>query len=203
MQVPTSDTTNSETRQNFFTRRVLAIIALILFLLLLGAVYLLLMQRDSETNNNDNQTESNADNQNDNTNTGGGTTNIDNGVDSGNNNGNTDETVTDDSRLEVTLEAQNGSGQNGTVILEEVNGQLEVTLNLDNPLSVAEPAHIHLGSCPEPGAILFPLTNILNGVSVTLLDTTLDDLRAHGNLAINVHKSALELDVYYACGDLF
>src|SRR5437660_823126 len=47
----------------------------------------------------------------------------------------------------VTMNAQNGSGENGSATLSEVNGKLVVTLNLQNGTSVSQPAHIHKGTC--------------------------------------------------------
>lgn len=118
-----------------------------------------------------------------------------------------DEEATDDSAEETNSESfvlseQNDSAQNGTVELEEVEGKVLVTITLSNPTSVEEPAHIHEGICPNPGAIVFPLENVVNGTSVTTIDTTLADLEEMGDLAINIHKSAAESSVYYACGDL-
>jgi hypothetical protein len=101
-----------------------------------------------------------------------------------------------------TLTEQNGSGQNGTVLLEEVGSQVRVTISLSNPTTIAEPAHIHTGSCPTPGAVVFPLENVENGTSVTMINTSLADLEAQEPLAVNIHKSAAESGTYYACGDL-
>jgi peptidoglycan hydrolase-like protein with peptidoglycan-binding domain len=64
------------------------------------------------------------------------------------------------------------------------------------------PAHIHLGACPTPGAVAYPLTSIVGGGSVTVLATSTRGL-IHGlPLAINVHKSETEMASFVACGDL-
>jgi peptidoglycan hydrolase-like protein with peptidoglycan-binding domain len=64
------------------------------------------------------------------------------------------------------------------------------------------PAHIHLGACPTPGAVAYPLTGIIGGRSETVLATSTRAL-IHGlPLAINVHKSATEMSAFVACGDL-
>jgi uncharacterized protein YxeA len=102
----------------------------------------------------------------------------------------------------INLAAQNESGQNGTAFLEEVGSQVRVTLTLTNPSTTAEPAHIHTGNCPTPGAVVFPLTDVVNGTSVTMIDTNFNELVNMGDLAINVHKSSAESSVYFACGDL-
>lgn len=98
---------------------------------------------------------------------------------------------------------QNGSGEYGTASLRQEDGKVKVTLDITGaPEGVTQPAHIHMGSCPEVGAVKYPLTFPVNGKSETTLDTTLDELKAQLPLAINVHKSAQEPKVYVACGDL-
>lgn len=102
----------------------------------------------------------------------------------------------------INLTAQNNSGQSGTMLLEEVGSQVRVTLTLANPNTTSEPAHIHVGACPNPGAVKYPLTNVLNGTSVTMINGSLASLKSEQPLAVNVHKSAAESSVYVSCGDL-
>lgn len=103
----------------------------------------------------------------------------------------------------VSLTAQNNSGQEGTVTLKDVEGKTLVTIKLAGaPKGSLEPAHIHTGACPEPGAVKYPLTNVADGNSETTLDVKLSDLMANPNLAINVHKSQAEIKTYVACGNL-
>lgn len=105
----------------------------------------------------------------------------------------------------VLLSAQNNSEESGTAVLEEEGGKVKVTLALTGggaDLAVAQPAHIHTGVCPTPGAVKYPLSNVIRGESVTVLDLTLAELLAMGDLAINVHKSATQADFYVSCGDL-
>ncbi len=97
---------------------------------------------------------------------------------------------------------QNDSGQNGTVVLTEIGNQVQVTINLSNPNPAPEPAHIHVGRCPNPGEVVHHLSDVVNGTSVTLLDTTLASLNSQGDLAVNIHKSAAESGIYYSCGNL-
>ncbi|MEP7103972.1 MAG: CHRD domain-containing protein [Candidatus Dojkabacteria bacterium] len=103
---------------------------------------------------------------------------------------------------EFILTAQNGSEQDGTAVLTEVGSQVQVTLHFPTGVSTPEPAHIHMGSCPTPGTVVFPLTDVVDGASVTMLDTSISALKALGNIAINVHKSAAESSVYMSCGDI-
>ena len=70
------------------------------------------------------------------------------------------------------------------------------------------PTHIHTGTCddldPDPK---YPLTNVelntteLVGTSDSVVDVPLDELLANPHLIL-IHRSAEELDVYYACGDI-
>lgn len=105
----------------------------------------------------------------------------------------------------VALATQNNLGQSGTATLtENAEGNLVVTLAMTGgSFSSPQPAHIHVGSCPNPGAVKYPLANVVNGQSETVLDVSWSDLENGGEkLAINVHKSAAESKVYTACGDL-
>lgn len=107
------------------------------------------------------------------------------------------------SGVTVTLSEQNTSRESGIATLVEVNGQAVVILALTGaPEDVVQPAHIHVGSCPDVGAVKYPLTFPVNGRSETTLDVTLDQLRLEMPLAINVHKSAQEASVYVSCSNL-
>jgi hypothetical protein len=103
----------------------------------------------------------------------------------------------------VKLSAQNKSGESGTAKLTPAGDKTKVELNIKGaPKGVAQPAHIHEGTCakidPKPK---YPLTNVMDGKSTTEVPADIKTLRA-GNLAINVHKSADEAKVYVACGDI-
>lgn len=103
----------------------------------------------------------------------------------------------------IRLNAENNSGETGIAELTEKNGKVEVSLSLTGaPDGVMQPAHIHVGSCPDVGAVKYPLTSPVNGKSKTTLEVSLSDLRAGLPLAINVHKSASEIKTYVACGDI-
>lgn len=106
--------------------------------------------------------------------------------------------------MTVDLSALNRSGESGTATLQEVNGNVVVTINLTGfPSGISQPAHIHVGKCPNPGAIKYPLISVMNGQSVTTLNgVKLSDLKSMEPLAINVHKSVASSNIYYSCGDL-
>jgi len=107
------------------------------------------------------------------------------------------------SEVMVTLSEQNDSGQPGTATLMEVDGKVKVTVKTTGaPAGVAQPAHIHVGACPEVGAVKYPLTSLIDGMSETTLDVTLAELKSELPLGINVHKSGAEVKVYISCGDL-
>lgn len=106
-------------------------------------------------------------------------------------------------KVVIQLAEQNDSGETGTATLTEANGQVTVSVDATGFVpNVSQPAHIHLGSCPAVGAVKYPLTNILNGKSVTVLNVTLAQLQSELPLGLNIHKSAAEASVYTACGDL-
>jgi hypothetical protein len=101
------------------------------------------------------------------------------------------------------VSAQNGSAESGAVILTPVGDKTKVELLLANaPAGVPQPAHVHVGPCakldPKP---TYPLSPVLNGLSVTTLDVPIATL-TNGTFAINVHKSAADIKIYVACGDL-
>ena len=103
----------------------------------------------------------------------------------------------------VALSAQNSSGMNGTATLTDMDGSTLVELNLTGaPADIAQPAHIHTGSCATIGGVVYPLTSPVNGVSETTLGVSLEAILAGLPLALNVHKSTAESNVYVACGDL-
>jgi hypothetical protein len=103
----------------------------------------------------------------------------------------------------VELPEVEGSGESGTATLTAMGDQTRVVLELMNPTTPSQPAHIHEGRCgpslnPEP---LHGLVNTNNGRSETVVNRPLSELTA-GGLAINVHESASALEVYVACGNL-
>ena len=105
--------------------------------------------------------------------------------------------------ITVGLNSQNSSYESGIATLEEINGKVVVTLNMKGYTdSTAQPAHIHAGMCPNPGSIKYPLSPVINGKSVTTIDTTLANLKSMLPLAINVHKSASQAGIYISCGDI-
>jgi hypothetical protein len=100
----------------------------------------------------------------------------------------------------IALSAQNGSGQTGTAVLTADGPAPKVVITLSNAPG-PHPAHIHAGACPNPGAVVFPLTSVVNGRSETTVAAPLSTILGAPH-AINVHKSPTEIPVYTACGDI-
>jgi hypothetical protein len=103
----------------------------------------------------------------------------------------------------VQLSAQNNSGESGTATLMAMGNQTKVIVKLTGaPMDIAQPAHIHKGTCanldPNP---TYPLTDIKGGASETVVDASLASLMT-GNFSINVHKSMQEISTYVACGTI-
>ncbi len=114
-----------------------------------------------------------------------------------------EENETEINQTTINLLEQNSSGEFGTATLTEEDGQVFVTLNMTGfSENVSQPAHIHMGSCPDVGGVIYPLTNVLNGESETTINVTFDQLEDELPLAINVHKSVENASVYVACGDI-
>lgn len=105
-------------------------------------------------------------------------------------------------QLTVSLLEQNNSNQAGIATLTEMGDQVNVQIRLAGATASAEPAHLHTGKCPKPGAVKYPLSDVVNGLSETVLDVSLSTLKSSLPLALNVHKSKEEIQVYLACGDL-
>ena len=104
--------------------------------------------------------------------------------------------------LSVVLDAQNNSTQDGVATIQEIDGKVKVLIATKSLGSTPQPAHIHVGNCPNPGAIKYSLVSVVNGKSETILDVDLGTLLEEENLAINIHKSAKESALYTACGDI-
>lgn len=105
--------------------------------------------------------------------------------------------------ISIKLDAVNNSGESGLATFTTEGSKTKVSLNLTgSPKDVVQPAHIHIGGCPGVGAVKYPLTFPVNGLSETTLDVSLDQLVSELPLAINVHKSGIEAGSYVSCGNI-
>jgi LPXTG-motif cell wall-anchored protein len=102
--------------------------------------------------------------------------------------------------VNVNLAPQNNSGQSGTAVLTPDGSGTKVVLTLSNAPG-PHPAHIHSGSCPDVGAVVYPLTAVSDGKSETTVAASIADILKQP-MAINVHKSPQEVPVYTACGNV-
>jgi LPXTG-motif cell wall-anchored protein len=100
----------------------------------------------------------------------------------------------------INLSAQNDSGQTGTAVLAPDGAGTKVVVTLSNAPG-PHPAHIHAGSCPTPGAVVFPLTSVTDGRSETTVAASIADILRAPH-AVNIHKSPQEIPVYTSCGNV-
>lgn len=102
----------------------------------------------------------------------------------------------------ITFQTLNDSGVTGTVSFSDLGGRTGVDVNVSPGGNLDMPAHIHPGACgnltPQPK---FPLENVRDGVSKTVVPASIDELFA-GDLAVNIHKSNDDLRTYTACVDI-
>jgi hypothetical protein len=113
----------------------------------------------------------------------------------------------DSDRASVTFAELNDSGLSGTAVLTARGKRTEVSMQINGVVS-ENPTHIHTGTCddldPNPK---YPLNNVelstteLAGLSDTVVDVPLDELLSTPHLIL-IHKSAEELNTYYACGNI-
>jgi hypothetical protein len=103
----------------------------------------------------------------------------------------------------VELQAMNNSGETGIATLMPEGKQTKVIVEIFNePTGVAQPAHIHLGTCNKLNkAPKWPLESVKEGRSITVVPVSIDTILRE-KTAINVHKSAAEIGVYVSCGNI-
>ncbi len=105
--------------------------------------------------------------------------------------------------ITVTMKEQSGSKQIGIATISDVDGKAKVTVRVATGMQgIPQPAHIHVGACPTPGAVVHPLNAVVNGVSETMLAISTTELMNKLPLVINVHKSADDAKTYVSCGDI-
>jgi hypothetical protein len=97
----------------------------------------------------------------------------------------------------------NDSGVTGTVTLTELAAaRTQVVIAVDPAGNPDMPAHIHPGTCdalvPQPR---YALASVVDGASTTEVPAGFAELLT-GDVAVNLHKSNDELEVYTACVEL-
>ncbi len=103
----------------------------------------------------------------------------------------------------IVMNALNASGQTGKATFSDVNGKTKVVVEIPSgSAGVPQPSHIHTGTCSAPGAILYPLSVVVNGKAETILDMSLETLGSKLPLLLMVHKSKDEVKTFVSCGDI-
>jgi uncharacterized lipoprotein YmbA len=103
--------------------------------------------------------------------------------------------------LTLDLAAQSGSGQSGTARLTADDGKTRIVVELANAPQVAQPSHVHEGTCDEIGDVVASLENVVDGRADSLVDMSLAELR-RGGLIVHAHKSEAESDTSVACAEI-
>ena len=84
----------------------------------------------------------------------------------------------------------------------EEGGSLFVDVEVSPPEAVAQPAHIHMGTCAALGVVEHSLANIIRGHSLTEIPGLRMRDVATGELAINLHLSFADFSTFTACGEI-
>jgi len=104
--------------------------------------------------------------------------------------------------ITVTLGPGRDGSQPGTAMLMAMGNQTEVNISITpGAAGVPQPVHIHQGTCDNLGAVVYPLTNIVDGKSMTLVNASLSSLETC-NFAINAHMSQAGINTYVSCGTI-
>src|SRR5215208_6327335 len=90
----------------------------------------------------------------------------------------------------ITVQLGAGRDENsapGTATLTDLGGgRTRVVVNVTTT-NANMPGHLHVDACPGVGAVIFPLTNVVNGTSTTEINASLADVLARSK-SINLHK---------------
>lgn len=105
--------------------------------------------------------------------------------------------------LTIPMHELNGSGENGTATLVEVGNKVRVSIDLTGePPSASEPAHVHLGRCPNIKAVpAYNVGPVVGGKATDVVELSWDEI-ASGRYAVNVHESVATLGKYVSCGNI-
>ncbi len=103
----------------------------------------------------------------------------------------------------IAMHALSGSGQNGTATITDLGGNVRVSVSIGGePASASEPAHVHLGRCPNIKAVpAYNVGPIVHGKGADVVKLTWAEINS-GKYAVNVHKSASDMGTYVSCGNI-
>jgi len=104
------------------------------------------------------------------------------------------------------LSTQSNSGETGLISIvpnPAGNGIIVDVSIVGEPAGGNQPMHIHTGTCANLGGVYKPLSNVVDGHSLTnVAGMSINDLM-RGPYAINVHKGPGPLvSTYVACSDI-
>ncbi len=103
----------------------------------------------------------------------------------------------------VEMKALNSSLQVGKTTFSDIGDKTKVVVEIaSGAKDVPQPSHIHTGLSSAPGAILYPLSSVINGKAETILDVPLQTIVEKLPLNIMVHKSVKEMKIFVSGGDL-
>ena len=87
--------------------------------------------------------------------------------------------------LAVHFSPQNDSHEAGTAVLTAANNATRITITINNePHEAIQPANVHAGNCAFVEQIRYPLTNVRNGHSTTIVPISLHELTSTPNVIV-------------------
>jgi hypothetical protein len=95
------------------------------------------------------------------------------------------------------------SGQAGRAYFSDEAGKTKISIDF-SPWTggVAQPASIRAGTCAAMGAVRYPLNNVVDGKSETIITPAMHFIHGLGDSIVVVGKSATEPEVIASCGNL-
>ncbi len=103
----------------------------------------------------------------------------------------------------VVMKAVGGSGESGCATAHAVMGAMVLAISVKGePAGAIQPSHVHKGVCGSNGPVVVPLTNVVNGKSVTKIPMAKWNMMKGGKYYINIHKSPADIPTIVTCGDV-
>lgn len=103
----------------------------------------------------------------------------------------------------VPMPSHNRSDQAGRAYFSDESGKTKVALDISPwTVGVPQPASIRAGTCAAMGAIRYPLNNIVEGKSETILTPATHFIHGLGDSIVVIGKSASEPESIVSCGNL-
>jgi hypothetical protein len=103
----------------------------------------------------------------------------------------------------VVMNAVGGSGESGCATAHGINGAMVLAISVKGePMGAIQPSHIHRGVCGSNGPVVLPLTNVVNGKSVTTIPMAKWNMMKGGKFYINIHKSPKDIPTIVSCGNV-